>query len=717
MKLTSLVVQSFRGFSRRQSFALGDVNVFGGPNGFGKTSFFDSVLWCLFGSIPRLSGTRDFVQAGDVCQNKFSSSPYSVEITIATDHGPLIVKRTSNALLAMAGQGKLGEVDFLKMLDLQRDGRSRFLRNFLLQQETINDFVRDLNPRGRYDSLISMLEFHTPVTLQGRIEGLTNLETIASSQTSQNLAVAERQVFNLRGDLEKLRGLQKDISYEVAERRYENILRAAGVDLPGLGTEVGVPSQLRDRVMALVTQTTGALRTLLDLTKRLAELKRLKTENVLARNQETLKSEVDQSLADTTAVQQALSATEGELAKCENETSVRRATFEAANKAEGELRSALAAVRAVINSNVCPVCMRPIERDALLEIIDKQMGTKGPLLLRTLEDLNQGETLCQKLRVDAKGLREQLEKHAKKTEDLRRTLEDRRRFDSLLDGLRTSDFVDRWRLFSDDIDNFVAAVERMRVRVEALNNEAAALSTVVDRLSAMALIPDKEDALKNAMDEVDRLRRASILRSRSIATLNKCRDAVSKAQMTLLSTILESHRPLIRSLYKRMHPHPLFTDIDFEVARAYDSGELYFKVFSPERKVSAYPSTIFSLSQLNVLAVSVFLALNLRAESPLPIMMLDDPIHSMDDLNVLGFCDVVRQLRTKRQLFISTHNKDLYGLLLSKLRPTRPDESVRGFWFSDWSEEGPTVVEENLGFIGGEVPWSDMKELIGPSAA
>lgn len=93
-------------------------------------------------------------------------------------------------------------------------------------------------------------------------------------------------------------------------------------------------------------------------------------------------------------------------------------------------------------------------------------------------------------------------------------------------------------------------------------------------------------------------------------------------------------------------------------------------------------------------------------------MMLDDPIHSMDDLNVLGFCDVIRQMRDSRQLFISTHNKDLYGLLLNKLRPTSARASLRGFWFTDWSEKGPTIREQVVDFVSENVNWASVEEVV-----
>jgi DNA repair exonuclease SbcCD ATPase subunit len=118
MKLTSLVVEGFRGFGRRQAFLPGDVNIIGGPNGFGKTSFFDSFLWCLFGSIPRLSGTRDFVHAGDICQNKFSSTPHFVSLTFDTPAGILSIRRSSNSVAADVDHVGISEADCLARLKL-----------------------------------------------------------------------------------------------------------------------------------------------------------------------------------------------------------------------------------------------------------------------------------------------------------------------------------------------------------------------------------------------------------------------------------------------------------------------------------------------------------------------------------------------------------------------------------------------------------------------
>jgi wobble nucleotide-excising tRNase len=184
-----------------------------------------------------------------------------------------------------------------------------------------------------------------------------------------------------------------------------------------------------------------------------------------------------------------------------------------------------------------------------------------------------------------------------------------------------------------------------------------------------------------------------------LLALENCEKQIYNARMNLVTTALESHKPLIQNLYKRFQPHPVFTEIDFEVVKAYKEAELYFRVFRTGDDSPAYPSTIFSASQLNALAVCLFLAMSLRASGPLQITLLDDPIQSMDDINVLGFCDVIRQVKARKQLFISTHDDGLFRLLLNKLRPTHREDETLGFSFKAWTTEGPVVDEQSSEFF------------------
>ncbi|EKN6165817.1 exonuclease SbcC, partial [Yersinia enterocolitica] len=82
----------------------------------------------------------------------------------------------------------------------------------------------------------------------------------------------------------------------------------------------------------------------------------------------------------------------------------------------------------------------------------------------------------------------------------------------------------------------------------------------------------------------------------------------------------------------------------------------------------------FSAAQLNILSLSIFLAKALHAkhkEEPIESIFIDDPIHSMDSINILSTIDLLRNISTifGRQIIISTHNYNFHELLKKKLPP------------------------------------------------
>ena len=116
----------------------------------------------------------------------------------------------------------------------------------------------------------------------------------------------------------------------------------------------------------------------------------------------------------------------------------------------------------------------------------------------------------------------------------------------------------------------------------------------------------------------------------------------------------------------------------------------------PEQKTVQDPSLVLSSSQLNVLAVSTFLALNLAIETlPLQVVALDDPLQSLDTINLLGLADLLRRVRARRQVIVSTHDDRLAQLLTRKLRPTNGGRT-RLIRLDAWSRSGPIVDQSDV---------------------
>lgn len=107
--------------------------------------------------------------------------------------------------------------------------------------------------------------------------------------------------------------------------------------------------------------------------------------------------------------------------------------------------------------------------------------------------------------------------------------------------------------------------------------------------------------------------------------------------------------------------------------------------------------TVLSSSQMNVLAVCTFLSLNLGVSSPpLECAILDDPLQSLDDINLLGLIDLLRRTKDQRQLFVSTHDVRFGDLLARKLRPGSSEQRTVVIELDGWSRKGPIVTTRDV---------------------
>ncbi|MGW5952465.1 AAA family ATPase [Bacillus mycoides] len=132
---------------------------------------------------------------------------------------------------------------------------------------------------------------------------------------------------------------------------------------------------------------------------------------------------------------------------------------------------------------------------------------------------------------------------------------------------------------------------------------------------------------------------------------------------------LNSNRSTIQTYYRYLNPTPSqFNNLYFEVD---NNEELYIKIAEDRKKNdenSSYyadANMILSSGQLNVLALSIFIATNeAQSCSYFDFIAIDDPIQNMDDINRFSICDVLSQLN--RQLIFSTHDQEFLNLFLKK---------------------------------------------------
>ncbi|RCW52063.1 AAA family ATPase [Paenibacillus prosopidis] len=152
----------------------------------------------------------------------------------------------------------------------------------------------------------------------------------------------------------------------------------------------------------------------------------------------------------------------------------------------------------------------------------------------------------------------------------------------------------------------------------------------------------------------------------------------------------------IQLIYEKINSHPKFDKIDFKSDQWWGSNNLMLQVSSGADNLNGNPNFIYSSAQINAVAISLFLAMALQQKwSPLNFIAMDDPIQSMDDLNVLALVDLIRVISDGRvsdkQIIISTHDSKFFDLMLKKFRY----QKVGVVEFDGYSEWGPSTTNRD----------------------
>lgn len=125
---------------------------------------------------------------------------------------------------------------------------------------------------------------------------------------------------------------------------------------------------------------------------------------------------------------------------------------------------------------------------------------------------------------------------------------------------------------------------------------------------------------------------------------------------------------LINKIYKKIDPHPDFKKVEFRVDLESEIPSLDVFVTDIRNDRTLIPNLYFSTAQINVLSLSIFLASALQSKE-YDCIFIDDPIQSMDSINVLSTVDLFRSIivNYNKQIILSTHDKIFHNLLKKKI--------------------------------------------------
>ena len=187
----------------------------------------------------------------------------------------------------------------------------------------------------------------------------------------------------------------------------------------------------------------------------------------------------------------------------------------------------------------------------------------------------------------------------------------------------------------------------------------------------------KESVLPFLKHEEFKRKEKTILTDKSFLekTVNPKLEKERKLLSEYIDRQIESffHGKLINSLYQKIDPHPVYKEIKFKCDFNSEKPRLNVFVSGANGNASIVPTLYFSTAQLNILSLSIFLAKALNVKdndgNSVDCIFIDDPIQSMDSINILSTIDLLRSISVNmgKQIVLATHDENFHNLLQKKI--------------------------------------------------
>jgi DNA repair exonuclease SbcCD ATPase subunit len=682
-----LRVEAFRGFRDPREFDLSaSTVVVTGPNGTGKTSFFDALQWGLLGTIDRLEAFRPRRNVEHLVNQYRLGERAQVELDLDVRGRVATIRRSGTyqgstlEFREIGAPTRFGNDAEQALEDLLSPSEGVSLEVALktsgLMQQDVMRSVLEAKSSERYRTLSLFLGL-------GELEAFEDAtkKLAQDAQSRLDAAVQERDRARTALKVAQDRLSESQQRLELAPRaeplREELLGFVQGAPEPlrvTLGEELGTAEGRRALIRGLQIQ--------IDLIERLTSTW---SDPAIRQAHAAIEPPVEASRNE-------LAIADSRLAKARSELEQSRAELAIAERAADDALH-LAALAIPLLTDACPVCGQRIDAAHVAEALRARADDVGAV---------------SELRKQVEGNRRDLADRERERADLARVLRDQEATKAVITrNLEIRDQIERevrrltspsaFLSFEGDparfLDNLPGVFEFLRLFKRRL----------VEYVSAADNGPDRGE-VERAASEVDQI--AGVLKdlegrvhsaAQRFKDLKGLADASVEARVEVTQRRFNSVKPLVENIYRRLDPHPSFKSLDFELDTYYRRGATSPRVTDPVTGVSADPLLVFSTSQANIAALSYFLAIGQASgDTRLPFLLLDDPVQSMDDVNVLGFADLCRHLRRERQLVISTHERRFSNLLERKLAPRSEGESAIVIQFTGWDRSGPSVEQKNV---------------------
>jgi DNA repair exonuclease SbcCD ATPase subunit len=707
MRIAALNINGFRAWKHEVTLDLAaDAVIIIARNGQGKTSLLDAIMWSLTGSVPRLGSDDALISQYSETGQAF----VSVDLQEAVADKMLKVSRlfdgtSQNVQVEFGGKVLVGAAATQCIIEkLWPTAKSApepasallaaFTRSIYLQQDLVRDFIQDQDKQARFAAVSEIIGTGRVTELQLQLDRAKTAWTKSTNERHEEGSALRKRLGNVREQLSAMTAGPIDLA--TLETQWMSWwLQTSPVigDNPALSAASPRAASELDRALKLLYSSEMALgRQIDELRETLAFLQTkppavLSSEPSVAERVKALDTEIE-----------TLTTEFDELRK-------RQKVFEVAEAERSKTQTEMVQLARLALRHLkerCPVCDQTYDSrstHARLEKLLRGTGLHLPAEQGFEKEVAAKTAASSKLTERRTLLAAEQRQAAQANERIRLWQTERtRRAEAFPESLSDEDVTQAIVARTHDIWEETLKIQRLRKSGEQLALQIASTSEAQRRAELLQELKSLAEAVERAEAEFGRRNATGELAGRILNALRESAGDLVKDQ-------LREIEPVLQRIYETCDPHPALKAVRLVSGMFRGRGQLGTVIEDPENENvrSDDPARILSSSQINVLAVSLFLALNLTVRSlPLQCAILDDPLQSLDDLNLLGLVDVLRHVKDQRQMFISTHDHRFGSLLRRKLRPVQPGQRTRVIEISDWSREGPIINQYDALYEAGQ---------------
>lgn len=704
-----ITLENFRGVRTPFTYELGaPVVLVWGPNGTGKTTLIDAFLWLLQGGLPRLSA-RAARRGDEVIRNAYAAErEATVRATLRTVDGSFEVERrgsTDETVLRITQgdeewAGADAERQLRRLLPSGDLSLSEMMRTSgVLQQDDLREVLHD-RPDERYRQMLRLLGLERLEQFQQFVVGSLAEARASMRGLKDHVATLEHRLNTAREELETASLLQSQDDRGI-------------LDVDSLRSSI-------DSSRGILEIDTSDL-SLEGLTQLLAELSSV--QSGVTRALETLSSLPEELPRDSFPVtsEKELAQAEARVGRAERRLTLVDLARRQLEEDQDRLNSLVALVVPMLEEGAhgehtsCPVCRTEVNTSEVVsELVSR--SSSGTALVQAQRVVEDARAELASATDAVNSVRESVERSQRAR---RERIAGESTIRASLMALQQLTMGQRVRLVglnlpvaSDSVDSQFAALRQVEERLSGQLVEASARASSIAQAVSVASrrVAARAEALSHAsnaprirarVESIEGELAAARIEYQRVRELerraSKLRDSVSQSTESILRERFDSVAPLMNDIYGRLDPHPTFSNLDFIVERHRARGTATARVVDEAEGISADPLIVFSAAQANIVVLSAFLALGWSSlNSSLPFVLLDDPLQSLDDVNVLGFADLLRQLRDDKQIIISTHDERFARLIERKLLIDQDSGGMIIHRFLSWSRNGPMVETRRL---------------------